>query len=216
MSLWTVSLIALWIVMIVFGFLLAGALRQLGLILLRLGDDPGALITESGLDRGTAAPNFVALNAETELEQTYSAVENKHHRLLIFITPSCLSCRELIPGINEVMDTRQDEFDVVVVCRGDVTSCREFARRQRLKAQMLVDTDGHVHESYEVEVTPFAYVLDDEQRVLIRGVANDWRHLESLLEQEGTLELGRQWSPVHDESNDALEPAGIDNRGGGP
>ena len=47
-------------------FLLAGALRQLGLFQLRLGDDPGALITDSGLDRGATAPDFTALDSETE------------------------------------------------------------------------------------------------------------------------------------------------------
>lgn len=206
MSLWTVSLVALWIVMIVFGFLLAGALRQLGLILLRLGDDPGALITEMGLDRGTAAPDFIAVDAATNTEQAYSRLARRS-RLLVFITPSCLSCRELVPGINEVFQTRGNDFDVVVVCRGDAVSCREFARRQRLKAHMLIDGDGQVHESFEVRVTPFAYVLDDARRVVMRGVANDWRHLESLLEQEGTLELGRQWTDVDEVEEQALQPA---------
>jgi hypothetical protein len=28
---------------------------------------------------------------------------------------------------------------------------------------------------------------------VIRGVANDWRQLESLLDQEGTLQAGRGW-----------------------
>lgn len=43
-------MLLLWIVVLVMAFLLLGSLRQIGLLQLRLGDDPGALITRSGLD----------------------------------------------------------------------------------------------------------------------------------------------------------------------
>ena len=61
----------------------------------------------------------------------------------------------------------------------------------RLQAPMVVDTNGQVEKDYLVTLTPFAYLLDHEGRVVIRGIANDWRQLESLLEQEGTLQAGR-------------------------
>jgi len=53
---------------------------------------------------------------------------------------------------------------------------------------MVVDTNGQIEKDYQVTLTPFAYLLDHEGRVVIRGVANDWRQLESLLDQEGTLQ----------------------------
>ena len=46
-------------------------------------------------------------------------------RMVVFASPGCLSCRELIPGLNEVRKTRP-EFDFLVVCRGDVESCQAF------------------------------------------------------------------------------------------
>ena len=58
---------------------------------------------------------------------------------------------------------------------------------------MVVDTNGQIEKDYMVTLTPFAYLLDHEGRVVIRGVANDWRQLESLLDQEGTLQAGRGW-----------------------
>ena len=57
---WLASYIVLWLVVLVLAFLLAGALRQLGLIQLRLGDDPGALITDTGLERGVAGARLHA------------------------------------------------------------------------------------------------------------------------------------------------------------
>ena len=178
-------------------FLLAGALRQLGLFQLRLGDDPGALITDSGLGRGATAPDFTALDAasgELVSLSDLSAVP----RMLVFASPGCLSCRELIPGLNEVRKTRGD-FDFLVVCRGDLESCQAFGRMNRLEAPMVVDTTGQIEKDYLVTLTPFAYLIDHEGRVVIRGIANDWRQLESLLEQEGTLQAGLGFVPVDGE-----------------
>ncbi len=200
---WLASYIVLWLVVLMLGFLLAGALRQLGLIQLRLGDDPGALITDSGLERGVKAPDFTALDSETEELITLSELPSVP-RMLVFASPGCLSCRELIPGLNEVRKTRR-EFDFLVVCRGDVESCRGFGRMNRLEAPMLVDTNGQIEKDYLVTLTPFAYLLDYEGNVVIRGVANDWRQLESLLEQEGTLQAGRAWFDVDGDG----EPAAV-------
>lgn len=47
-ELWAASLVVLWIVVLILVFFVAGALRLIGLIQLRLGTEPGALITDSG------------------------------------------------------------------------------------------------------------------------------------------------------------------------
>jgi methylamine dehydrogenase accessory protein MauD len=191
---WLASYIVLWLLVLVLAFLLAGALRQVGLMQLRLGDDPGALITDTGLDRGAKAPDFTAVDAESGDLVTLSELSSVP-RMLVFASPGCLSCRELIPGLNEVRKTRGD-FDFLVICRGDPESCQSFGRMNRLEAPMVVDTNGQIEKDYLVSLTPFAYVLDHERNVVIRGIANDWRQLESLLEQEGTLQRGHTFSEV--------------------
>lgn len=185
---WLASYIVLWVVVLLLAFLLAGALRQLGLFQLRLGDDPGALITDTGLERGTEVPGFTALDSQSGELVSLSDLPAVP-RMLVFASPGCLSCRELIPGLNEVRRTR-GEFDFVVVCRGDLESCRAFGRMNGLEARLVVDTTGQIEKDFLVTLTPFAYLIDHEGRVVIRGIANDWRQLESLLEQEGTLQAG--------------------------
>ena len=192
---WLASYIVLWVVVLLLAFLLAGALRQLGLLQLRLGDDPGALITDTGLERGAQVPDFTGLDAESGQLVSLSDLPAVP-RMVVFASPGCLSCRELIPGLNEVRKTRGGEFDFLVVCRGDLESCQAFGRMNRLEAPMVVDTTGQIEKDYLVTLTPFAYLIDHEGRVVIRGVANDWRQLESLLEQEGTLQLGMQFAAV--------------------
>src|SRR5207253_3934759 len=200
---WLASYVVLWVVVLLLAFLLAGALRQLGLLQLRLGDDPGALITDTGLERGAEAPDFTALAAESGELVSLSDLPAVP-RMLVFASPGCLSCRELIPGLNEVRKTRKD-FDFLVGCRGDLESCRGFGRMNRLEAPMVVDTNGQIEKDYAVTLTPFAYLIDHEGKVVIRGLANDWRQLESLLEQEGTLQAGMQFAAVDGEPAELTE-----------
>jgi methylamine dehydrogenase accessory protein MauD len=200
---WLASYVVLWLIVLLLAFLLAGALRQLGLLQLRLGDDPGALITDSGLERGTDAPDFTGLDSETGEPVSLSDLPAVP-RMLVFASPGCLSCRELIPGLNEVRKTRKDHH-FLVVCRGDLESCRGFGRMNRLEAPMVVDTTGQIEKDYAVTLTPFAYLIDHEGKVVIRGLANDWRQLESLLEQEGTLQAGLQFAPVDGEPAELTE-----------
>jgi methylamine dehydrogenase accessory protein MauD len=201
---WLASYVVLWVVVLLLAFLLAGALRQLGLLQLRLGDDPGALITDTGLERGATAPDFTAFDAESGELVSLSDLPAVA-RMVVFASPGCLSCRELIPGLNEVRKTR-GEFDFLVVCRGDLESCQAFGRMNRLEAPMVVDTTGQIEKDYRVTLTPFAYLIDHEGRVVIRGVANDWRQLESLLEQEGTLQLGMQFAALDGDAAALTEP----------
>lgn len=183
---WIALIVSLWLVVVVLALLLAGALRQIGLLTIRLGDDPGALITDIGLERGTRIPTFEGIDADTR--STFRSDElSPTSRVLVFVSPACLACRTLMPHLNEVMATRP-EYEFLAVCRGDADACARFKHGENLHARMVVDTTGAIERAFDIQMTPFVYVASDSNRVLIRGVANDWRHLESLLEQEGTLQ----------------------------
>jgi hypothetical protein len=98
----------------------------------------------------------------------------------------------LIPHLNEVIATRP-EFNYVTVCRGDRESCAALKHSERLRSAMIVDDSGAIEHAFDIRLTPFAYLTDADGRVLLRGVVNDWRQLEALLDQEGTI----QTSPWH-------------------
>jgi methylamine dehydrogenase accessory protein MauD len=196
---WLAAFVVLWAFVFFLAFLVAGALRQIGLIALRLGDDPGALITDTGLDRGVDAPAFEGVDVDSgELRRSLDF--ERRARVLAFLTPTCLACRELIPHLNEVIETRGREFDFVVICRGDREFCRTLRWRDGIAASVIADETGRIEAAFDVQLTPFVYVLDYEGRVLVRGVANDWRHVESLLNEEGSIQTAR-WALVE-------EPAG--------
>jgi methylamine dehydrogenase accessory protein MauD len=184
-DIWVASLIVLWIVVLVLVFFVAGSLRLIGLMQLRLGTDPGALITESGLDRGQVAPDFQGSKALTGEMLRLSDLATGP-TFVGFLSPSCFSCEEFAMHLNEVAKTRSRDFGFAAVCRGDRASCSSFVSRTKLQIPVVVDETGSIEQAYEIALTPFGYVLDGESRVLIRGVATTWTQLEALLAQQGT------------------------------
>jgi methylamine dehydrogenase accessory protein MauD len=193
---WFASYLMLWIVVGLLSFIVIGLLRQLGLIQLRLGPDPGVLITKEGLDRGTQAPAFSAADVRTR-EVIQLASFRGRRVLLVFVTPTCVACRQLSQHLNDVARQRQGEFAVVTVCHGSEETCREFAGAYRLNSPVLLDPLNAIGESFDVQMTPFAFLLGEDGVVRLRGVVNSWPQLDALVEEEGTVNpSGWQREPV--------------------
>lgn len=197
-AVWMGSLLALWLFTLVLAFLLIGALRQIGIINLRLGPDQGALlITNVGLDRGAQAPNIVAVDALTDAVVNLADLPARP-RVLTFVSPTCMSCHAVLRGLKDVIATRKDEIEFVAICQGQHEACVGMRDVAGVEVQMLLDPTAEISEQYGVSMTPFVYFIDGSQRVLMRGVANDWRGIESLLAEEGTLQTG-EWSEMSDD-----------------
>lgn len=188
---WLATYLLLWAIVAVQGIFLMGALRQLGIIHLRLGSDPGVLITPEGLPRGALAPDFEAPITPTgEMVRRTDFLGRRV--MVVFLSPTCMSCKQLIPHLNAIHEERRDEVATLVVCHGAEGSCAEFVRRFGVRPRVVADLQNVIATSFGVSATPFAYLLDESGHVLIRGVANDWTHLERLLEEEGTFQ-SRPW-----------------------
>ncbi len=122
-------------------------------------------------------------------------------RAIVFLSTGCLACRQLAQHLHEVART-QPSFDYLVVISGDIATATQLANGSGLAKRITtwVDVGGVAAHSYQVAYTPFTYVVDEDSHVLIRGVANDWRGFESLLNEEGTLQAGKPWVPVSEPS----------------
>jgi hypothetical protein len=103
----------------------------------------------------------------------------------------------LIPHLNELYHTRRREVALITICTGSVTQCLDFKGTTSLATPLLVDEKHEIMPKYQVPGTPFAYLLDPNRRVLIRGVANDWGQFEALLDEKGIQEPGQMaWQVV--------------------
>ncbi len=197
-SLWAASYIVLWLVVAALAELCMGLLRQLGLIQLRLGADPGVLITPEGLPRGTPAPEFEGIDiGSRRLVKLHDYRGRKV--VLAFIAATCGSCRALVPHLNDIAREWRDSIDVIVVCYGSEPASEEYVRQLRLDAPLISDPTNAIALRYDTHVTPFMFLVDESGLIRIRGVVNTWPQLEALLNEEGTFQGERPWKPLKEE-----------------
>jgi methylamine dehydrogenase accessory protein MauD len=188
-ELWIALDIAQWSIIVGLSFIVMGLVRQQGLILLRLGIDPGVLITKEGLERGASAPDFEAFAVQSGKVVRLSDFRGRRVAL-VFLSPTCVACRELVPHLNEIARSRQGQLQLVAVMNGGGATCAEFVRRFKVRIPLLVDSTNAIAQSYGVVATPFAFLIDEWGTILIRGVVNTWPHLEALLDEQGTFQHG--------------------------
>lgn len=194
--LWMASYIALWLVVVGLAVIVTGLFRQLGLIQLRIGTDPGALITPEGLERGAEAPDFSAFDVRARHAVSLSDVRRGGYQLvLVFLSTTCSVCRDLVPHLNDIARERRDEMDVVVVCHGNADECAEFVRQTGLHPTLLADPTNTIATRYDATVVPFTFLIDPAGVILIRGVVNTWPQFEALLKEEGTGQ-NQPWKDV--------------------
>lgn len=184
-GMWLASYVALWLIVAILSFIVMGLLRQFGLIQMRVGIEPGVLITDEGLARGELAPDFEAQEVSTG--GVFRLRELRGRRVvLVFLTPSCEDCQGLAKQLGRIAKEWNDHV-FLAVCYGSGEACREFARGTVMGVPLLDDEQRTVVTAYRVSSTPLAYLISEDGFVLIRGIVNTWPHLEALLEERGTL-----------------------------
>lgn len=207
-EIWIASNVLLWLIVAVMAFIVLGLLRQLGLIQARLGLEAGALITPDGLERGTQAPNFEGKELSGKEHIRFGELRGRRV-LLIFVSATCAPCRALVPHLNEVSLQFRSQVLTLVICQGSEEACVEFARLSNLQTKIVADPANFVGANYNVKFTPFAYLIDENGLVLIRGVANTSSQLEALLKEEGTLQGDKSWQVATEPGNAALKAKDI-------
>lgn len=198
----TGSYVILWIVVLVQTIVLIELLRQVGIFRRRLGDEAGALVTESGLERGSQAPAFARRELQTGRMVTEADLRGRA-ALVLFLSPRCQSCRELAPALPDYVRQVREEASVFTVCSGPADECERMMRSLKL-TPVLLDPDQSMATSFKSLQTPTATVLDPEGRVRIQGIVSNTRHLDGLLDEEGTPIGNRQWTLVGKEAEESV------------
>jgi peroxiredoxin len=181
----------LWVIVVVQGLVMIECLRQIGILRLRLGDEPGALIPPEALDRGTPAPAFSLVDSRTLRRVTEESLRGRRS-LALFMSPSCSPCRALAADMPRFADY-YPEVNLVAFCSGPEAACAAFAKEFQFPFPLLIDSLQSVSQAYGASRTPHAVLFDEEARVLIQGVPADWKQLEHLLDEEGTVMGVRNW-----------------------
>jgi methylamine dehydrogenase accessory protein MauD len=182
---WIAALVLLWVVVLVLGFLLLGALRALGLLRWRLeqleATTPSRL-GRSGLKAGKTAPAFTLPSVAGREISLHDFAGRKV--LLVFMQPGCGPCHAVTPELNRLQDV--GEIQVVVVQNGDVEAVRKWADDNRPRFPVAVQDRLSLSKRYEVFATPFAFLIDERGIIASRGIAGTKQYLGYILTRAGS------------------------------
>lgn len=178
MTMLTVAVVVLWVVVAVLSVLVVLLYRQFGL--LYLGSRNRIALT--GLDVGSSAPSDIAVEVERRLVNwDWRAAGSGRATLTIFAVARCPLCDKLVPDLNSFADKWGELVDVLFIEKGPLPDGPTHDLATRTAWTYAVTPDGDLHDAFDVEATPFAFLISSSGTVLAKGLVNTTQHLEGVI-----------------------------------
>jgi len=201
-TLFYVSYVALWLLLLGIGVLLLLLYRHFGVM--SLGTLEG--VQRDGLPVGAVAPPLGGVTAggeEAGWEPRRGAVD-----LLLFVSPDCGPCETLLPVVNRLAtDPAAAGLGVTAIVPGPRETVARLDDRYRPTYRSLAEDGSGAFARYRVRVTPFAFVVGGDGRVLAKGLCSDPERLRALLVAGGVDEAAAALgSAVAAAAGDRLPP----------
>jgi methylamine dehydrogenase accessory protein MauD len=172
-----VSQILSWMVILGLGIALLALARQVGVLHVRVAP-AGALLTGKGPVVGEPAPVLDVTTLDGAPLSIGKALARGKMQLLLFVSPHCPLCKDLIPIAKNF--ARTEKLDIVFV--GDDDASEQQAMIARLEMGGLPFVNGSVvGRTFHVDRLPHAVLIGDSGTVLSKGLVNSREHLESLV-----------------------------------
>jgi methylamine dehydrogenase accessory protein MauD len=172
---WIASYVVLWALVIVLCVVVVALARQIGTLHLRLGPRGALEIDDEGPPLGEAPP---PLEVSTVDGRAVTLGGPGREQLLMFVTPSCLICNEVLPAVRAVSSTGR--FTPYVITDATAHEARD-SLRPKVGGTTIV-ADPKVPTVYAVPGTPYVVVVDGRGIVQAKGTVNNLEQVEGLID----------------------------------
>jgi methylamine dehydrogenase accessory protein MauD len=172
---WAVSYAALWAVVVALSLLVVALARQVGVLHMRLGPRGALEVDQEGPPLGSAPEPHEVRDLEG---RTLVVAGPGRPQLLLFVSPGCPVCREVVPSVGAV--ARDGGLLPIVVADAQPEEAAASYGRLRPPAR-TVAAEG-LPERYGVPGTPYVVVLDEFGVVRSKGTVNNLEQMEGLVE----------------------------------
>jgi methylamine dehydrogenase accessory protein MauD len=173
----TISQVISWLIIGGLTVALLAVARQVGVLHMRVAP-AGALMPLAGPKVGEAAPTFDSLTIDRKPVAIGKPMAKGKRQLLMFVSPMCPICKELIPVAKSFV--RDERLDVVFV--GDDALADQKAMIAQFGLAGLPFVNGpDLGRAFAVDKLPHAVLIDDAGVIVSKGLVNSREHLESLV-----------------------------------
>ena len=199
---WTFGVVVSLVANLVFLLVVLSFARELGIILVRIGP-AYSKETASGPAVGERLEPFEITDLQGN--NHWVSTTKFRHQLLLFLSPACSNCKELLPGLHTLAKDYRDSVQVFAVSSGEQTpEDYENAKRLGPLVPYVCRAELHSDSEFAIHGTPYAVLLDSSNSVVSKGMVNNLQHLESLL----SLEVYK--SKVDEHSSQAEVPESVE------
>lgn len=158
-----ISYVALWIIVLLQLVLSLVIFRQLGIMVLGLS----RTVEDSGIPEGKRLPSLQLVDIGSN---SWSFEQVKGRRaLIVIISTHCASCNALLPALRTIEQQGTVQLATLVLFGQDTARVRTYATRNRVPGTVVLLSDADA-EALDVEVTPYAYLVDEHGVVIRKGV----------------------------------------------
>lgn len=172
---WAASYAALWVLVVVLCVVVVALARQIGTLHLRLGPRGALELDDEGPALGEAPPPLDA----TDVEGRRVTIGGPGRaQLVLFVSPGCKVCADVLPGVRAVADA--GELAPYVVTDMEPEATVRVLDRSSVRAPVVASVE--LASSYRIPGTPYAVVLDSMGIVRAKGTANNLEQLEGLVD----------------------------------
>jgi len=175
-TLFYVSYVALWLLLVTIGVLVLLLYRHFGVM--SLGTLEG--VQRDGLPIGSVAPPISGITAAGQ--ETGWQPQRGQPQLLLFAAPDCEPCAIVLPHVEQLARAVNGGLGIAAVVPGPRDEVVRFVERYRPSFPCLAEDGGGAFTRYRVRVTPFGFVVGSDGRVLAKGLCGDQVRLRGLLE----------------------------------
>jgi methylamine dehydrogenase accessory protein MauD len=170
---WAASYVVLWALVAVLCVTVVALARQIGTLHLRLGPRGALELDDEGPPLGARLdPQPVADLAG----HTITVARRGEAQLLLFVSPGCGVCEQVLPVANALTHDR-DPAPYVVSDAGTRETERMLGGTRIGAPELPAPT---LASALEVPGTPYAIVLDEQGTVRAKGTVNNMEQIEGL------------------------------------
>jgi len=174
-------LVLLTLVVLVLVFAVIALARQIGILHTRLAP-AGALMTNAGQKLGDKVANMSIPDIHGKLVEIGATGANANAgkaQLLLFVSPSCPICKELVPTAKSV--ARSENVALIFGSDGGKADQHlQYIEKMDLQKYPYI-VSLELGMRFEVAKLPYAVLIDESGVMRSKGLVNSREHLESLV-----------------------------------
>ncbi|WP_242129448.1 methylamine utilization protein MauD [Sphingobium sp. Sx8-8] len=172
-----IAQIVSWTVILGLGVALVALARQVGILHMRVAP-AGALATAGGSAVADDTAGLVGQSIDGRMLTLGGPLPGTALRLLMFVSAQCPLCKGLIPVARSF--AQHERIALTFVGDDDPAAQRAMIAQHGLQGYDFVN-DALVGRTLGVGKLPFAVLIDEQGRILSKGLVNSREHLESLI-----------------------------------